>query len=393
MVVGEGFHTVPGNQLNLPESPDIYLDQVDFSDLVINSVTARHVYDNPGVDTDGDGYAGESTVCGEETVWYEGDGIADWKAVNPPPPPVAWIEPAHDGATIRFNGAASETSVRRISDEVAFEGYHVYLGLEDNASSYSLIAGYDVEDYIRMAWDTAASDWMMVERRIGGDEAVCRYAPNGCGDPAWHPLDFPRHQPYVMPDHPDSVLYFDRIGINASILGLETPIKKRYPSAPRPSYRSPLDVPPDSAAIYLTEDGYFKYYDYYYDIEGLIAGRKYWLSVTAFDFGSNLPEAAFLESPIATSTQPFTTLYSDPICCVGAVGNVDGDPDDRVELADVALLVDYLFISGGSLSCWPEADIDQSGVDNSGPESISLSDIARLIDHLYISGQPLAQCR
>jgi hypothetical protein len=104
-VGGENLHTVEGNVQNLPDQPDVYYSNLDFSDLALNAKWAKWVYDNPGVDTDQDGYYGKFRVCcmdsvidyidpvTGDTVWeytvcdtfyYEGDGVPDFDAVPNP---------------------------------------------------------------------------------------------------------------------------------------------------------------------------------------------------------------------------------------------------------------------------------------------------------------------
>ncbi|MCH7480295.1 MAG: hypothetical protein IIC79_02760, partial [Chloroflexi bacterium] len=63
LTMGENFHTTPDNLKNLPDDPDAYYANLDFSDLIKNAQWARWIYDNPGIDTDNDGYAGEFRVC------------------------------------------------------------------------------------------------------------------------------------------------------------------------------------------------------------------------------------------------------------------------------------------------------------------------------------------
>ncbi len=71
-------------------------------------------------------------------------------------------------------------------------------------------------------------------------------------------------------------------------------------------------------------------------------------------------------------------------CCYGTTGNVNGDPDDLVDISDLSLMVDFLF-NGGSLStCAEENDIDKSG-------STDIADLQRLIDFLF-SESPLPTC-
>ncbi len=75
----------------------------------------------------------------------------------------------------------------------------------------------------------------------------------------------------------------------------------------------------------------------------------------------------------------------DACCCVGTRGNVDGDPEDQVDIGDVTVLIDHLFISLAPVACPNEADID-------GESGCDIGDLTRLIDNQYISLAPLPAC-
>ncbi|MFQ5608523.1 MAG: hypothetical protein ACE5GA_11290, partial [Candidatus Zixiibacteriota bacterium] len=68
LFVGENFHRDPANfsENYDPLAPDAYYENLDFSGLIESATWARWVYDNPGVDTDGDGFRGEYRVCVSE---------------------------------------------------------------------------------------------------------------------------------------------------------------------------------------------------------------------------------------------------------------------------------------------------------------------------------------
>ncbi|RME29191.1 MAG: hypothetical protein D6800_02925, partial [Candidatus Zixiibacteriota bacterium] len=74
-------------------------------------------------------------------------------------------------------------------------------------------------------------------------------------------------------------------------------------------------------------------------------------------------------------------------CCHGTTGNVNNDPADIVDVADLTTLIDNLFISFTPLSCPAEANVngDQNGV-------VDVADLTTLIDHLFISFTPLPTC-
>jgi len=392
VILGGKFHVKPFGLFYLPHSPDQYLARLSFDDLVKNAVVAQYVYDNPGIDTDGDGYAGESIVCQGDTAWIAGDGVPDWRAAVPPPPPEFRVDPLVEGLHVCWNGAACETTRNRLWREPTFEGYKLYLARDTGLTDWALVGTYDVEDFRRYRWDTLASDWVVAEARLTLTEATCRYAPEGCADLKWHPSDYSRPNPYLMPGYPDSVFYFEAIAANASRFGLETPFTKRYPETVCPSYSSPDQVPPDSAEFYLTGDGYLKYYEYEMILNGLLAGQPYWVVVTAFDHGSLHPLAVPLESPKVASALRVVTLGSDPSCCHGWVGDVNCDQEEEADLADIMALIDFLFLGGPSPCCLAEADVNQSGGPGPARTHISLGDVARLIDHLYISNEPLPEC-
>lgn len=75
-------------------------------------------------------------------------------------------------------------------------------------------------------------------------------------------------------------------------------------------------------------------------------------------------------------------------CCHGMRGNVNGDAEDRVDISDIAALVEYLFGPyGHPISTCP----DENNVDGSPDGVIDISDVMRLLDYLF-SGIPLPNC-
>jgi hypothetical protein len=156
-VGGENFHSDRNNLVNLPNRPDQYYSNVDFSNLGYGSIWSSWIYDNPGFDTDSDGYSGKFHICNAgsdtsyeridtiydtisvdppivttrldtvwrfaDTVWYEGDGVPDFRGASPPPGPSSWsavykgvrtpslrVYPTVGEVNVRFNGLKSETT-------------------------------------------------------------------------------------------------------------------------------------------------------------------------------------------------------------------------------------------------------------------------------------------
>jgi hypothetical protein len=301
------------------------------------------------------------------------------------------MEPEVAAVRVRWNGHLSETGVDVITRSEDFEGYRCYLSTSGTAGSFSQIGSYDVEDYVVFAWLSALGDWVRVSDRLTLEEIVCHYAAAGCGDSSWHPMDYSRARPYIMPGMPDSVLYFEPILANASIFGLETPFVKRFPAAAKPPYQLPGEVPPDSAEFYLTDDGYFKHYEYEYLIEDLLPGMTYHIAITALDHGSLALGAPPMETSPEATAQTVVPLY-DNDCCTGTVGNVNCDPGHTVTIGDVSALIDHLFVTMGPLCCLGEADVNLSGGSQPTEDDITISDLALLIDHLFITFPELDDC-
>ncbi|RME25081.1 MAG: PKD domain-containing protein [Candidatus Zixiibacteriota bacterium] len=75
-------------------------------------------------------------------------------------------------------------------------------------------------------------------------------------------------------------------------------------------------------------------------------------------------------------------------CCQGNVGNVDADPNDVTDVADLTALINHLFISFQALPCQPEANC------NGDPDNnVDISDLTALIDHLFINFSALPACQ
>ncbi len=79
-------------------------------------------------------------------------------------------------------------------------------------------------------------------------------------------------------------------------------------------------------------------------------------------------------------------------CCTGSsVGNMDCIAG-VVDMGDLTVLIDHLFISLDPLCCVEEGDVDLSGQPNPVPGDVDMGDLTVLIDHLFISLSPLPAC-
>lgn len=312
-VGGEDFHQIQGNHLNLPDDPGTYYSNLNFSGLAENGRWASWIYDNPGVDTDGDGYLGRFITCAREsidtdsgfiytnvdTIYVTGDGVPDFKGASPPPSPDFWITPEVGKLTVRFNGLRSETTRDNFSRLFDFEGYRVYIARDERPSSYTMVASYDREDYNKWVYDPGTRSYVLLDPPFTLDSLRCLYGAS-CSDSTFDPLDYTRVFPYTFQvDTTESTIYFERQDYNVDNPGVSTPIRKLYPNQPYPS-----SLNPDSAqASELTEDGYFKFFEYEVVIDSLLPTVPYHINITTFDYGSPASGLPSLESSVTNGSK------------------------------------------------------------------------------------------
>ncbi|MCM2270981.1 MAG: hypothetical protein NDJ18_00280 [candidate division Zixibacteria bacterium] len=327
-VAGEYFHTEPGNTRNnliINYNPNEWLKNVSFEDLGLNAMWASWVYDNPGVDTDGDGTRGDFRICYDsvfydttsfdpivvdtqffkpDTIYYRGDGAPDFRGASPPPAPDKWVYPTEGKLHIRWNGLRSETAEDVFSHVADFEGYRVYLSRDDRAASYAVVASFDVEDYNKFVYSPSkpgGAGFTLIDLPFTREQLVNLY---GNGNTAWDPEEFTPANPYRLEGFfDDSIFYFAKQDFNQSQLGISTPIRKKYPDAPRPAILEADSIPVEDRPTYLTEDGYFKYYEYALEIDNLLPTVPYFVNVTAFDFGSPQSGLGSLETSVTVNAE------------------------------------------------------------------------------------------
>ncbi len=200
-VGGQNFH-----DRNNPQDSNTNLDpsKYDFSDLQYNADWAAKVYDNPMVDTNGDGWFGEdvgldsifadtvgktvqfvdiSGVTRQYTyegpdegegdgvlqaaedinafrptfvdytfnneLFDQGDGVADFQGPPPPPVPVIEYEVTEEDLILLWGKLPSEDPAyvdpfSRLQD---FEGYRIYVSNNGQENTFSFLAQYDIVDF------------------------------------------------------------------------------------------------------------------------------------------------------------------------------------------------------------------------------------------------------
>lgn len=74
-------------------------------------------------------------------------------------------------------------------------------------------------------------------------------------------------------------------------------------------------------------------------------------------------------------------------CCVFIRGNVNNDPAEMIDIADLVFLVDYMFgtPSGPQPPCFEEADVDNS-------LTLDIADLVYLVDYMFGSGPAPLSC-
>lgn len=78
-------------------------------------------------------------------------------------------------------------------------------------------------------------------------------------------------------------------------------------------------------------------------------------------------------------------FWHDFGCCVGIRGNVNGDPEDQVNVADLTYMVDYLFRGGTPPLCEEEGDVN-------GDTNTNVADLTYVIDYLFRGGPAPPAC-
>jgi len=292
-VAGENFHVGPNAYANYyrTSDPQPYYDHLDFGDLVENARRALGVFDNPGVDTDGDGDAGryfwrcrcggDSLICFDENEtpptelsgccnkeYYTGDGVPDFRVQVAPPPPYLKVIPEFGRVTLRWNGQESENYVDFLTQEKNFEGYRVYFGEANRLSDFSLLCSYDLDDFDIYQFSEGLLLWDRIGVGIMRDSLKRIYGSSFDPDEYYddeHSFNDPATGQY---------LYFHPHEWNKSDLSDTTKIHKVFPSARRDNYGD------------ITEDGRQRYYEYEYHIPNLSPSKSYYFTVTAFNYGS-----------------------------------------------------------------------------------------------------------
>ncbi len=284
LAIGTNIHSDANGWDKLHDIYDPYpfMDYLRFDDLVSSVRWARMIYDNPGLDTDGDGDSGKAVWYHNEDlgdsvrVFYEGDGVPDFRGATPPPPPQLRITPEKNRLVIRWNGQVTETALDPMTFAQDFEGYRVYLSRSRSGQEAMLLSSWDRETFNRHHWNDTRRSWENMDLPFTRDSLEAIY---GLG---FEPADYPYEEPLVWRG---GLYYFKDVDYNLSDLSNPQGIHRLYP-----------DAILDSSDV--DEEGRLRYYEYEYIIEDLLPTVPYYVTVTAFDYGHPPRKLEPLESQI-----------------------------------------------------------------------------------------------
>ena len=305
-VGGEGFHVKPDDFQKYFDAndPQKFYDKLDFTDFATNAQWAAWVYDNPGVDTDKDGYKGQriKNLCSGDSVYVSGDGVPDFAGPPPPTVPILRFSSSPGSVTVRWNGKISETSLDPFSFKKDFEGYRVYMGQKLQLNEFALLTSYDYYDFSRHHENQSYSPprWEVTEIPFTLDSLRVLYGQDF--DPSQYGS---QDSPLTVTDSTGTSRYFfTSQDYNRSELGSVGGIRRVNPNA----------SPTDSVWDAELDQWVWPYYEYEYSIDGLLPSRPVYLAVSTFDYGNPATNLAPLESsPLANAVEIYPVYSADVV--------------------------------------------------------------------------------
>lgn len=299
-VAGENFHTDCDAYADFDRyAPEEYYSTFSFDDIGQNVLNALWKYDIPGVDTDGDGYAGKFRICNndEDTIYYRGDGVSDLIPIDPHPPSLR-TTPGETSISVKWNGLKPE--YYDLNSPYIFEGYKIYLASGENVeeSDYELMAAYDLENYHRYFGSGEPIEWTkIIEHPMTPKRVKSAFGID-------NPEDYDINNPLQYSE--GYYYYFEPAGENNYDLTDPSGIHKLYPASTYPSTENPRFCEPEE----LTDGGFLKYFDYEYIIQNLDPGVKYHIDIKSLSylFNGSFYENSIIGSPDTVFTRQSTAI-------------------------------------------------------------------------------------
>jgi hypothetical protein len=365
-IAGEDFHVRPsdwnifGEGNNVPAVTKYCDTLLDYADFGTNARWSGWVYDNPGVDTDsltdllppGDpNRKGRFRICDGETVYYEGDGVPDFKGPPPPDPPTLRFETTEGKVIIRWNGKKTETTPDKFSGAPDFEGYRIFLSRSGLSNDYALLDSYDKNDLKMYVYNPGNQKWSLKAASLDSADLVNQFATDNaccypdiggctcldtlfCQDPnafGLNPLYWTQQNPYTFKGSCGNELCVtpticvrigedavgDKVAFDKQDWNQDLMVIKKYKNEIAQGIYTPADS---------------EYYEYEYTIDSLSPSQPVSIAVTAFDYGNPQTGLAPLETSPLVNARQVWPLPSPPEGTLGKKVVVFPNPYKITEL-------------------------------------------------------------
>ncbi|MEW5875261.1 MAG: T9SS type A sorting domain-containing protein [Candidatus Zixiibacteriota bacterium] len=335
-VAGADFHRDPQHfELTFdPDDPSAYMAGLNFDNLIKNARWADWVFDNPGVDTDGDGYRGRAYLVNCDgagncdSIFYKGDGIPDWKGPSAPPPPRFEMTTYPGELVLRWNGEFSETVTDAFSLRHDFEGYRLSMGRFDLDDQYSLVTSWDIEDFKRLEYVTEGSPstgitrrWRVISYPFPPDEW-----PELLGDPEFNVYDWLTQDPdYAYRDTITDTTYnvageIVRIAARERLSIWTAEAFNRGNEYDEAGYREYNVIQRVGERDTVVDGVTMTYGVYEARLENLNPAVPMYVAITAFDYGDYLRDFDPLESSQSANSQYAHFIYTPDIVMDSGLG-------------------------------------------------------------------------
>jgi len=111
-----------------------------------------------------------------------------------------------------------------------------------------------------------------------------------------------------------------------------------------------------------------------------------WVSIDVRGFNFDIPMGLIVHACTGVESMDLSFVITSGECCIPPIrGNVNYDPGDNVNIADLTYLVAYLFGGGPPPPCFEEGDVNGDG-------AINIADLTYLVAYLFRGGPPPAPC-
>ncbi|MBD3169052.1 MAG: hypothetical protein GF307_06185 [candidate division Zixibacteria bacterium] len=317
--------TLENNETNRT-AIESFIGRLDFSDFALNATWADWVYDNPGVDTDGDGNFGdcgqwEFDGTGDSTcaLWVKGDGVPDFSGPPPPPSPRPLnFSTEVNSVTLSWNSTVSEYTEDTFGNGFDFEGYNVYRSRSQRLDEFTLLGSYDRIDYDSFYYDPLRGRMVLgksrpltlkeLKERYGSKVTSGQIGQNVPfiveNKPPYEPLHCPMDHGFKVyrPHGNNTGLYEDYTIVNKildGVIGPDGEVIEADTTWLTFDFKNDANHIFDSTVVNgdtLSDGTAVDKHYYSYKITGSLSSIPYYYSVTSLDYGDPRTKLAPLES-------------------------------------------------------------------------------------------------